>query len=187
MIWLASTFVVAVGAWLFGRVVVPIQRRRRNARQRELDQARGLPTAVVLLQLSVRSGVHPRSALAAVSTLPVTSGPLCAVTQLLADVHQRLELGADLTSAMLATENASPDAQRVLDALRRAEIDGGPLANHLEVLMSDLRRQRRTALDSAAQRLTVSMLFPLVLCILPAFVLLAVVPLVNAALQGLPG
>ena len=139
------------------------------------------------MQVAVRGGSHPRRALARVSELDVGRGALDEVIVSLSDVQNRLELGADFASAMLLTSRGSADLYRVLDALRRAEVDGGPLALHLDVLVSDLRRQRRTVLDGAAQRLTVSMLFPLVVCILPAFVLLAVVPLLQAALRGLPG
>ncbi|MFT7474812.1 MAG: hypothetical protein ACI81L_001744, partial [Verrucomicrobiales bacterium] len=55
-----------------------------------------------------------------------------------------------------------------------------------ELLVRDFRRRRAMDLDTAAQRLTISLLFPLVVCILPAFVLLAVVPLLLSALAGLP-
>ena len=40
--------------------------------------------------------------------------------------------------------------------------------------------------EEAARRLPVQLLFPLVLCVLPAFVLLAVVPLLLAAVPQLP-
>lgn len=185
--WLLGALTAGICLYVTTQWISPLYRRRRDARRSSYLVARGLPTAVVLLQLAIRSGAHPRKALAAVVGLPLESGALIAVTGVLAKVHERLELGADMTSAMLLLRSSSGDTHRVLDALRRAEADGGPVAEHLEILVSDLRRQRRTALDGAAQRLTVSMLFPLVLCILPAFVLLAVVPLVLTALDGLPG
>ncbi len=184
---LAAGILVSISLYVTKRWILPIRRRRRSERRTTYNIARGLPTAVVLLQLAIRSGAHPRNALAAVVDLPFDSGAVTEVATLFRAVHERLELGADMTSAMLALQRPAPDVNRVLDALRRAEVDGGPVATHLEVLVSDLRSQRRTVLDGAAQRLTISMLFPLVLCILPAFVLLAVVPLVLAALRGLPG
>ena len=45
---------------------------------------------------------------------------------------------------------------------------------------------RRRRAEEAARRLPVQLLFPLVLCVLPAFVLLAVVPLLLAAVPQLP-
>ena len=106
-----------------------------------------------------------------------------------AHVDRRLALGASLDTAILeasAGSTRSPEIVRVLDVLRRAEHDGGSLQLQFEFLIRDLRRQRANALDEAAQRLTVSLLFPLVLCILPAFILLAVAPLLVEALRGLP-
>ena len=76
---------------------------------------------------------------------------------------------------------------RVLDLLRRAELDGSALSVQLELLVRDFRTMRALSLDAAAQRMTVSLLFPLVLCILPAFILLAIVPLLLGAVSGLPG
>ena len=104
-------------------------------------------------------------------------------------VSERLRLGASLDSAILDStvdEQGAPEIIRVLDVLRRAEHDGGSLQMQFEFLLRDLRRHRANALDEAAQRLTVSLLFPLVLCILPAFVLLAIAPLLIEALRGLP-
>ena len=169
------------------RSLLPLVQVRRARRRKTLELARGLPSAVVLLQIAIRSGTHPRRALASLIDLRPSDGPLHTVIDGIRDVHDRVLLGADLASAMLAAEHHCPELDRVLDVLRRAELDGGPVAVHLEVLLGDLRRHRRTSLDSAAQRLTVSMLFPLVVCILPAFVLLAVVPLVQSALSGLSG
>jgi hypothetical protein len=44
---------------------------------------------------------------------------------------------------------------------------------------------RRRRAEEDARRLPVQLLFPLVLCVLPAFGLLAVVPLLLASLQSL--
>ncbi len=56
----------------------------------------------------------------------------------------------------------------------------------LERLSVEARMVRRRRAEEAARRLPVQLLFPLVLCVLPAFVLLAVVPLLLAAVPQLP-
>lgn len=165
--------------------------KQRRAR-RELAHARatGLPTIVMLLSLAASAGHSPRTAIAFVARLVYVGGPVGVVALDFASVHARLELGASLESAILEESSStrhSPDIIRVLDLLRRAETDGGSLQLQFEFLLRDLRRQRANALDEVAQRLTVWMLFPLVLCILPAFMLLAVAPLLIEALSGLPG
>ena len=73
-----------------------------------------------------------------------------------------------------------------LELIGLSEIDGGDLSLHLELVVHDLRRERAAVLDAAAQRLTIALLFPLVLCILPAFVLLAIAPLVLEVIAELP-
>lgn len=183
---LASPLVVV--AWL---VVGSFRRHRTTWRQdakRRSDHVRGLPAGVLLLQVVSGAGAPPRSAIEVVGGLDVGDGPLGVVIADLATVARWLELGAGMTTAILSVEStrASAPLVRVLDVLRRAEVDGVPLEPHLAVLVRELRRERAQALDLAAQRLTVSLLFPLVLCILPAFVLLAIAPLLLDALSNLP-
>lgn len=164
-----------------------VTRRERN--RLSASRLRGLPGAVVLLQISTAAGLSPRSAISVVGELSIVEAELGVVARDFADVSRRLELGADLSEVILALDpdTTSPSMSRVLDVLRRAEIDGVALAMHLEMVLRDLRRERALALDTSAQRLTVSLLFPLVVCILPAFVLLAVVPLLLSAFSNLPG
>lgn len=167
-----------------------IMKQRRTRRELAHARATGLPTIVMLLSLAASAGHSPRSSIGFVARLIHVRGPIGVVAHDFAAVHARLELGASLESAILGegrTTAPAPEIVRVLDLLRRAETDGGSLQLQFEFLLRDLRRQRANALDEAAQRLTVWMLFPLVLCILPAFILLAVVPLLIEALSGLPG
>jgi tight adherence protein C len=172
------------------RQLRPLLVQRRAQRLRNQMEARGLPGVVVLLQIAAASGQSPRQAVRSVRSIDGVSGALGVAVEQLAILDDRLLLGADFGEAMLAMDQAGQlrgATARVLDVLRRGEHDGAPLHLHLEVLLHDLRRHRATELDTAAQKLTVSMLFPLVICILPAFILLAVVPLVQSALAGLPG
>ncbi len=182
--------ILSISAGLVGgRRCLAWWQRRRHDRELMSARTRGLPNAVLLLQVAIAAGLTPRAAISAVGDLPVEHGELGVVTQDFALVGQRLDLGADLASVILSLDQRQTSASfiRVLDVLRRAEVDGVALATHLEIVLHDLRRERARALDAAAQRLTVSLLFPLVVCILPAFVVLAVVPLLLGALSSLPG
>jgi hypothetical protein len=49
----------------------------------------------------------------------------------------------------------------------------------------ELRLQRRRQLEITARRIPIRLLFPLALGVLPAFVLLTVVPLLVTSLEGL--
>jgi tight adherence protein C len=72
-------------------------------------------------------------------------------------------------------------------ALVSAARYGAPVLPALERVSFELRLARRLDAEAHAKRVSVQLLLPLVLCVLPAFVLLAVVPLVIAALSALPG
>lgn len=78
-------------------------------------------------------------------------------------------------------------ARELCAALVSAARDGAPVLPALERVAFELRLQRRIEAEARARRTSVLLLFPLVGCVLPAFVLLAVVPLVLGALATLPG
>ncbi len=142
----------------------------------------------MLLSLATAAGQSPRAAIRIVAGLVDAGGAVGVVAADFAEVERRLSLGASLETAVLESESQGgrgTDVARVLDVLRRAETDGAALQLQFEFLIRDLRRSRANALDEAAQRLTVALLFPLVVCIFPAFVLLAIAPLVVEALAGL--
>ena len=161
---------------------------RRARRASEEARTKALPNAVVLLQIAVAAGRTPRGAIDAIGGLRI-GGDLGVVVDDFATVAKRLALGAALSDAILTPDrrDQSVSMMRVLDLLRRAELDGAALGLQLELLVRDFRTTRALSLDAAAQRMTVSLLFPLVLCILPAFILLAIVPLLLGAISGLPG
>ena len=162
---------------------------RRAARRERFAVARALPGFVIVLHIAITSGQAPRQALRTVADV-ADRGQLRLVAEQLSGVLRAVELGADLTDAVASEDRAGrPERSsvlRVLDLLRRSEVDGSALDLHLELLLQDLRRERAHELDVAAQRLSIALLVPLVVCILPAFVVLAIVPLVLDILGQLP-
>ncbi|MDP9070058.1 MAG: type II secretion system F family protein, partial [Actinomycetota bacterium] len=73
----------------------------------------------------------------------------------------------------------------LVSALVACERYGAPLAPALERIAADVRRRRQRRAEEAARKVPVTLLFPLVLCILPAFALLTVAPLIAGALREL--
>lgn len=61
---------------------------------------------------------------------------------------------------------------------------GIPLAPEMDRLGRELREDRRRRLEGKVRRLPVLLLFPLVLCVLPALGLVAIVPVLVAAFGG---
>lgn len=98
----------------------------------------------------------------------------------------RRALGAPL-SDVLAELGArlGPGGVELAETLAGAAVTGAPLQPPLARLAAAERDRRRRRAEESARRLPVSLLFPLVCCILPAFALLAVVPLLAASLGSL--
>ncbi len=165
---------------LAGLAVPPI-RRRAAARGTEAAIGRELPQVVDLFVLATGGGLTVPLAVGAVATR--CSGPVGAA---FAGAARRIALGqlpADAIEAVLADTS---DAVRPLVAvLVAAERYGAPLAGPLEGVATDARLQARREAEEAARQVPVKLLFPLVLCTLPAFALLTVVPLLISALGSL--
>ena len=165
-----------------------VLQRRRSRRRRLQVYVRALPSFVALLAVLIGAGQHPRHALGVFCSAPL-AGDLDELRQRIAPISNALSLGqgfGESIDSLDQTDGVEANLFVVLDLLRRSETDGVDLATQLEFSVRDLRRERAIALDTAAQRLTISLLFPLVLCILPAFVLLAIVPLLLDVFAQLP-
>ena len=92
---------------------------------------------------------------------------------------------ASLTRSRVLRAELGPIAQPLVDSLSAADRYGLPLAPVLERLSFEARQQRRRDADATARELPVRLAIPLVLCTLPSFVLLAIVPLLLGALSSL--
>ena len=107
------------------------------------------------------------------------TGPL---REQLDDVRRRLVLGQPLAEALDAADPIVLGPIAVL--LLRAERLGTPPAAGLEALAETLRAARRHRFDREMRRAPVLMVLPLVLCVLPAFGLLAIVPFLRGIAFG---
>ena len=143
-----------------------------------------MPDAIDLLVVAVQAGMTIPLAVAAVARR--TDGPLGdGLDAVVADVALGRRT-ADALDDLPARIGAEGEAVRPLVAtLVSAERYGAPLAATLDRLADDARRQRRRRAEERARRLPVKLLFPLVCCILPAFGLLTVAPLVASAVRSL--
>lgn len=172
---LAPTAVVVV---LLGGILARrprVERRRRAARIE-----RTLPDTVELFVLTVRAGLLPRDALRVLQ--PVVE-PI--IGEAFSDVLARCARGQRFADALSAIpERLGARALMFADALAAAERTGLPLGPSLDRLADDARQHRRQLAEQAARELPVRLSFPLVVCTLPAFVLLAVVPLLLGAISS---
>ena len=173
---LAAAAVAAAATWRRSRTWEPASERRRRLRL-ELE----LPWVVDLLAAALGAGLGPMEAVQRATEVchPVVRGEL----QL---PLARLSLGADPVSVW--TELAThPELGRLGVTLRRATESGAPVVEALGRLAEDLRSNRRAAVEVRVRRIEVRAAVPLGVCLLPAFVLLAVVPLVAGSASRLLG
>lgn len=86
-------------------------------------------------------------------------------------------LGSTWPEALAASSD--PHVSALGGALLSAYRVGVPVAGRLRLFASDLREQRRLAFEAETRKAPVMMVLPLVLCILPSFLLLALGPFVR--------
>ena len=163
-----------VAAWvLIGRAEPPELRRAREAARRDL------PHVVGLLADALRSGRSPAEAVSAVAeALPGQAADR------LAAVVPRLRLGMDPAEVWTALA-ADPSLGPLGRTLARAHATGASVVTAVDRLADELARDSRAEVEDRARAVGVKAALPLGLCLLPAFVLLGIVPVVAALLSTL--
>ena len=142
---------------------------------------RCLPDTVDLLALAIGAGQTTRHA---VATLAHSAPTPFAVA--FADVDRRAGRGERLVDALDALPaQLGPTVQPVASVLVALERHGVAIGATLEQLSVEARRERRLQAETAARKLPVRLSFPLVCCVLPAFALLTLAPLLAGALTSL--
>lgn len=118
------------------------------------------------------------SVVAAVGPVPVRSA--------FASVQDRAAAGILLSDALAVLyRRLPPPFQPLVGALISADRDGGTLTVLLGSLADDAEQARRRQVELLSKRLAVTITVPLVLCLLPAAVLGALVPLIVVAVRQL--
>jgi pilus assembly protein TadC len=183
-----------VGSVLLGALwpplaIVPLlgaagRRRWASARcRRRAREAIGaaLPDVIDLLVVAIGAGLTPTLAVRHLATL--APAPFAAA---FAEVDRRVDRGQRVAEALaVLVERLGEPVRPLVAAVSGAERYGAPLGPTLEVLGHEARRERRRQADEGARTLPVKLCFPLVGCILPAFVLLTIAPLVAGAFRSL--
>lgn len=179
--WLAGPVIfLALVAAVAGVVrAVPIFRRRQAQQQ----AVRAVPDALDLVVVLLQAGAAPRQTFRELARCgpPATRAGFNAVCLQLERGHPfdeaigalRIELGDPITP--------------FVEIISASERYGLPTAHLVHQLSTETRALRRRHDEAAARSLPVKLSFPLVMCTLPSFVLLAIAPAVLAALSSLGG
>jgi Flp pilus assembly protein TadB len=161
--------------WATGRLESPAERRRRE------QLAASVPLVVDLMAACLAVGLSPAAAVAQISAAvdPPAAGELGALVN-------RLRLGVDPVTVWreLATH---PQLGGLGRSMARAMESGASVADAMQRLAGDLRRRSRADVEKRARAVGVRAAIPLGVCLLPAFVLVGVVPLVAGSVSVLLG
>jgi tight adherence protein C len=171
-------------AVLGGAVLAATLRRRHHrtvGHRRAIEAA--MPDTIELAVLCMHAGRSPTQAVVALSARappPLRPG--------FAAVERQLHRGRGLADALAELPRVlGPPARELATSIAMADREGLPLAPVLDRLAGEARSERRRLGETAARRLPVRLSFPLVVCTLPSFVLLAIAPAVLGALSTLRG
>jgi tight adherence protein C len=140
-----------------------------------------LPELLDLLVVSVQAGLLPAQALRDAREL--VEPPLRDALDALEARLARGERFADALAALV--ELLGSRVLGLVATVVATDRHGLPLAPAVERLADDARNHRRRLAEATARELPVRMSFPLVLCTLPSFALVAIVPLLVGALSSL--
>ena len=154
----------------------------RLARRTSAAADREIPVLLDLLAVATSAGLPPQ--LAFRRAVEAAMGPLADELRSVLDAS---DLGGRWRDELIVVGDrlALPDLQRLLGALARTDSLGSSLAEEIEHLASDVREVRRAAAAQRARTAPVKMLFPLVFLVLPAFLLLTVVPVLLTTVRSI--
>ena len=153
------------------RSVVGAPLRQRRARRHDDAVLTELPIAVDLVGVAVGAGC---STFQAVAVAARWSPPRLAVV--LGEVGRATAIGASFDDALVGAGASAPNVRRLTETLRTSTRLGSPASASLARLAQEVRADVRRRAEARARTVPVRLLFPLVFCVLPAFALLTVAP-----------
>ncbi|HVE75781.1 MAG TPA: type II secretion system F family protein [Actinomycetota bacterium] len=166
----------------FGAYRLPELLIAARVKVRRDELASHLPDAVDLLAVTTQAGLNVALSLKRVAER--VTGPLGDEFR---TTLREVDLGVARRDALMAmaARNQVDDLDALVAALANAERFGTQVSASLAELSNEIRAKRRRRAEEQARRAPIKILFPLVFLILPAFVLLTVVPLLLGTLRTL--
>ncbi|MHB9002903.1 MAG: type II secretion system F family protein [Coriobacteriia bacterium] len=148
--------------WLSGRVS-----------SRKLAMRRALPDMLDMLTISVEAGLGFDQALA--KLVRNTNGPLA---EEFGRVLQEIQAGSERSEALrhLSARAEVPELNGFIMAIVQADVFGVSVSSVLRTQAVEMRMKRRQLAEETAQKAPVKLVFPLVLCILPATLIVILGP-----------
>ena len=163
--------------------IIPVfyVRRRIKKRQKEIQLA--LPDMLDLLVVCVEAGLGMNQALLRVADEIDHVSPVTA--EYLGLVNLQIRAGTPREEALqqFAERTGLQDVKSLVSMLVQTERFGTSVANALRVHADTMRTKRRQRAEEAAAKTTIKLVFPLVLCIFPAMMIVILTPAVIGLLR----
>jgi tight adherence protein C len=159
-----------------------IRRRRKRTRVTTKEILQGdLPELIDQLIVLLRAGYTPVNAFLQLE-LWLTS-PMNGV---IAEINALVRRGVRFASAVVELRHhIGPPAYALVDAVIQLDSDGLAATTILDRLSGESHAQRRLRSEAAARELPIRLIFPMVCCVFPSFVMLTVVPMLAGTLVSL--
>jgi tight adherence protein C len=134
------------------------------------------------LTICVEAGLGFDAALARVAA--TTTGPL---TDELRHTMSDIRAGVPRAQALRALADRAQvvEIRRLVTALLQAQKHGVPMADTLRIQSAEMRLKRTQRTEEKAAKLPVKMLFPIIFCFLPVFMIITLVPALISVFDAL--
>ena len=141
--------------------------------KRQVAMQAAVADTIDQMTICVEAGLGFDAALARVAT--TTEGPL---TEELRHTISDIRAGVPRTQAlrMLADRAQIAEVRQLVTALLQAQKHGVPIAQTLRTQSAEMRTKRRQRTEEKAAKLTVKMLFPIIVCFVPVFMIVTAGP-----------
>lgn len=176
---LASIGISALFAFLLPGMVLD---RLINNRKRKLRNA--FPDALDLLIVCVEAGMGLNPALQRVAEELDVSHPELAAEFALVTVEIRAGIDRVESLKNLAKRTGLEDINGMVSLLAQSMRFGTSVAETLRVYSEDFRDKRMQAAEEEAAKVGTKMIFPMVLCLFPAFFVIAIGPAILKVLEA---
>ena len=171
-----------LGGWMF-----PFMYMRRKVRSRQEDIQRTLPDALDLMVVCVEAGLGLNQALVRVAEEMERVSPT--ISEEFALVGLEMRAGTPRQDALrnLGERTGLPDMRSFVAMLVQTDRFGTSVADALRVHADELRTKRRQRAEEAAAKLTVKLIFPIILFIFPSLFIVILAPAMFHILESFGG
>ena len=140
-----------------------------------------LPELIDQLIVLLRAGYTPVN-----SCIQITTWLEPPMREVVEEVNLLVQRGVRFSIAVTQLrQTIGPPAYELVDAMIQLDQDGLSATGTLDRLSTQAHAQRRRRAEAAARELPIKLIFPMVCCVLPSFILLTVVPMLVGTLGNL--